>query len=375
MPISSPISSIEEQKVTHNSKSFPVSQPDRIQGVQRPKRVLSWFTAIARSSQTIVMAAGVVFANTLTSFSAAQAATIENLSLVSGWVPYGGGYASPTVVRDNGIVSVGGVIRSGSWSYLAQLPSGAAPTQRLIFQVNNHDKTTRVDVLSSGHLLYSGGSSNHGWVSLEGITFVSSGGTPLTLLNGWSNYGYGFAPLTVAKVGNTVVLQGLIRNGGNWNTSATIAQLPEGMRPSARMVFGGSVHTSAARIDVLPNGDVVYVSGKTSWDWLSLSGIAFTVGDTTPFSLASGWSNYGNGFALPGVATSGAVRPFGGVLTGNTGQIGTLPSGITGGRRIFSMMKGDKPSRVDLLTDGRLFHIAGGAAGSSIFSLSSVILP
>lgn len=298
----------------------------------------------------------------------------QPIILYNGWLPYGYEYANPDVLVDNGIVYVGGSIRNGSWSNIAQIPSGiSAPSQRLIFSVNNHDSITRLDLLPNGLIVYAGGSTNHGWVSLEGMTYIPSGGTPLQLLNGWSNYGWEYAPATVAKVGDRVVIQGLVKNPGNWNTSQVIATLPEGMRPSATLTFGGNVHDSSARIDILPNGDVKYISGKRTWEWLSLSGIVFTVGSTRSLALAGGWTNYANGYATPRLATTNTLRPISGLAQGSSGQIATLPLTISG-RRIFSVMKGGKPSRVDVLPDGRVYHIVGGEAGSTPLSFSGIFI-
>lgn len=38
------------------------------------------------------------------------------------------------------------------------------PSDRLIFNANNHASPTRVDVTKTGHIIYAGGKSDHGWV-------------------------------------------------------------------------------------------------------------------------------------------------------------------------------------------------------------------
>ncbi|MDZ8081271.1 MAG: hypothetical protein RMY36_026880 [Nostoc sp. SerVER01] len=170
-----------------------------------------------------------------------------------------------------------------------------------------------------------------------------------------------------------MVIQGLVKNPGNWNTSQVIATLPEGMRPSATLTFGGNVQYSSARIDILSNGDVKYIGGKSNLEWLSLSGIVFTVGSTRSLSLASGWTNYGNEYATPQLATTSTLRPISGLAQGSSGQIATLPLTIRG-RRIFSVMKGSKPSRVDVLQDGRVFYMVGGDPDSTPLSLSGIFI-
>ncbi len=72
--------------------------------------------------------------------------------------------------------------------------------------------------------------------------------------------------------GRVCSVSGLIRSN-TWH--GHITTLPPGCRPSSRLIFGGNVHIKSARIDVLENGAVVYVTGKAHWEWLSLDGIKF----------------------------------------------------------------------------------------------------
>jgi hypothetical protein len=298
--------------------------------------------------------------------------TQASLDLLAGWrndSPY---YALPSVRSEGALVSVIGLVKDGAWTTFAKLPPTQAPAKRLVFQVSQNFETTRVDVLNDGSVIYAGGSKN-GIVSLDGIIFATSGNEPLGLLNGWSNFGSGFADAAVAKIGQTVVLQGLIKNDSGWRNPITT--LPVGMRPAQRLVFGGSVHTSAARIDVMPDGSVLYVFGKQETNWLSLSGIVFTVGSTLPIVPLSPWSDYGGEYASMAVASTGILRPCMGMVHGDEGEIGVCP--VSGrdapGRRVFLVIKTNLPARMDLLPDGRLYYIAGGGPSGWI-SLSGIVL-
>ena len=80
------------------------------------------------------------------------------------------------------------------------------PSHRLIFDLNGHEGSIRVDVLASGEIKYVSGSHDNGWISLEPIRFLlPSHGSPrpLTLTDGWLTYGgeYGSAmlPSTLEK--------------------------------------------------------------------------------------------------------------------------------------------------------------------------------
>lgn len=53
--------------------------------------------------------------------------------------------------------------------------------------------------------------------------------------------------------------------------------------PTSRMIFSVNVHSQSARVDVLPDGSVVFGCCKTT-NWVSLDGIAFLVSSITPLS-------------------------------------------------------------------------------------------
>ena len=69
------------------------------------------------------------------------------------------------------ICIVDGLVRGSVWGKIAQLPSNCRPSKRLIFNLNNHAKTARVDVLPSGDIIWAGGGKDHAWISLSGIAF------------------------------------------------------------------------------------------------------------------------------------------------------------------------------------------------------------
>lgn len=197
----------------------------------------------------------------------------QGLNLVWGWQPYGWGYRQVSQNRQSDFCIVSGLIRSGSWGYFAYTRSDCNPSERLIFSANNHDTITRVDLLSNGYLLYSGGYTHHGWVSLDGITWVpGSGGSPLSLFNGWADYYSGYRQARFLRTGRVCALSGLIRSS-SW--AHHITTLPEGCRPRARVIFMGNVHMRSARIDVTREGQVLYVSHRMQWDWISLDNIKF----------------------------------------------------------------------------------------------------
>lgn len=97
---------------------------------------------------------------------------------------------------------------------------------------------------------------------------------------GWGNFGSGFEGASYSRHGRVVCLQGLVTKSGTPASGNVIGTLPQGFRPTGRLVFAvtsGSAETRG-RVDVFPNGEVQWISGGTGeTDFTSLSGIAFVV--------------------------------------------------------------------------------------------------
>ena len=97
--------------------------------------------------------------------------------------------------------------------------------------------------------------------------------TPLTLLNGWVNYGSGFATAGYRKVGDLVVLKGLIRSG-TVTTGTAIATLPAGHCPSGTTHNVTVSNAAIATINIYTNGNIVTNVGVQA-AWLSLDGVVW----------------------------------------------------------------------------------------------------
>merc|ERR1712080_257360 len=54
---------------------------------------------------------------------------------------------------------------------LGTLPVKCRPRKRLIFNVNNQDKSARVDVETNGNVAWHAGGKDHAWLSLTGLTW------------------------------------------------------------------------------------------------------------------------------------------------------------------------------------------------------------
>lgn len=152
---------------------------------------------------------------------------------------------------------------------------------------------------------------------------------PCDRQNGWNPYGsvYGDATFTKTSAG-VVALGGLIAKATAPTQYEVICTLPEGYRPSSRLIFGPATSgTTQARIDIETNGDVIYVFGNNAW--ISLNGINFLAKDTatwTNLAGSNGWKAYGDGltaYAPPQVATDSTGR----VHIQGLGSSGTMTAG------------------------------------------------
>jgi hypothetical protein len=111
---------------------------------------------------------------------------------------------------------------------------------------------------------------------------------PLNLISGWQNHadtfgnGYERASFLKDKQGE-VHLRGLVtQTAGAPSQNSVIAVLPDGYRPARREIFtgfGGNAPEQADRVDILPDGSVLWIVGATGEsDYTSLSAITFFAG-------------------------------------------------------------------------------------------------
>jgi hypothetical protein len=94
----------------------------------------------------------------------------------------------------------------------------------------------------------------------------------------WANYaGYTTGAYRKDARGR-VYLRGLVTNNAPLAEGSVIATLPAGYRPTGRSLFvvGDTVGGWANRVDVLPTGDVLWISGGTAEvDFTSLETVSF----------------------------------------------------------------------------------------------------
>lgn len=95
----------------------------------------------------------------------------------------------------------------------------------------------------------------------------------LVLLNGWEHFGGGYQGGSYTKdITGHVQLRGLVRRGA---LGSVVANLPAGYRPKETLVFLCGTYNGYARVDVLPNGNVIWAYYGEGNTWLTLNSIRF----------------------------------------------------------------------------------------------------
>lgn len=304
------------------------------------------------------------------------------LPLSGNWKHYGGDYGYATVSKDDDLVTINGLIQGGNSHELARLPEGYRPPKSLLFNLINNNINCRVDVHADGVIEWRAGSGkrgtrreSYGWVSLSGISFSTTAGTDLPLLNGWENYGaarrdWGHAKYTKTST-DIVTLSGLIK-GGDWGI---LAQLPEGFRPQKSLIFNGNNNNNHSRIDIHADGTVEWRGGGAAYGWVSLSGISFTLASEVDIPLVSG-INFGAarrdwGDIKYKLLNNGLVNISGMLKPTNDRTLAILPPSTRPDKRlIFCQNSHNNVVRLDITEDGDIVRVSGGE--SVLISLSGV---
>ena len=99
-----------------------------------------------------------------------------NLPLQNGWTHYGAPYSTPQYTKgSDGIVSLKGLIKSGTSSTIVTLPVGYCPKQRTLETVITADVWGRVDMepQANGTCILTGSSYSTTWLSLDSFKYIA----------------------------------------------------------------------------------------------------------------------------------------------------------------------------------------------------------
>lgn len=205
------------------------------------------------------------------------------MTLSSGWTPYGTGYEAPSTTRFGDICTLQGHVRhtTSAPDTIAVLPANCRPSKTLIFNANNHNLVVRITLHANGDVTRDGGGGNWDWLSLSGISFVTSDTEQgeVELSNGWEAYGGTFGNgVNWHRSNGRCHVSGTVR-GGDMTLGSIVTTLPWCCRPkSGRLTFNQNFQGSIMRADVKANGILTWEGGAASdadWAYFSLSGISF----------------------------------------------------------------------------------------------------
>lgn len=200
------------------------------------------------------------------------------------WVNYGSDLAPASYVVDSiGRVHLQGVVKSGTMtngSQVFNLPNNLLPSLYMhvptLAEANGfsmYGLEHRVGVVATG--VVAKGVGTNGYYSIQGMFYPGalSGWNNLSLQNGWVWYGTIYSTPQYTKGADGLVkLKGLI-GSGTITAGTVIATLPVGYRPSSYMVYKVVSANILGRVDINPNGNVIFQNGSSTW--LSLDNIQF----------------------------------------------------------------------------------------------------
>ncbi|MGB3945367.1 MAG: hypothetical protein WBK76_00815 [Candidatus Saccharimonadales bacterium] len=320
---------------------------------------------------------------------------------LNGWANYDGTYNTLGYTKTvSGAVGLKGLIRSGQlWDFdsateatrrVCVLPEGFRPANHLIFNGAAYDPngtngngSGRIDIFPDGRIFITGGSnpgSTNGWVSLDGIIYMTASGNPAwqsgSWLNGWyyNSYGDTYPNLGFWKDSlGRVWIQGLATGGP---ASVTMANIPSNMYPDGGMHYPVSADNRGGAVNI--QGSLLQ-SRPSYGSYISTQLLYYSTGGLYNLALYNGWRNYDTYWSqarcykasddivvLQGLVAAGDAAAGG--MAGIHGCAGGAEAGMSTGRRaLFSAWKNwESQGRVDLPTDKYLYPMATDPGWTSL---------
>jgi hypothetical protein len=245
------------------------------------------------------------------------------------------------VTTINGIVHLkGGIKTSGTNPMPFTLPAGDRPAHDAFVPVDlcNGDNG-RLEITPSGSVTVQARVGN--WAnaqcltSLDGVSFATSAKsfTPMTLVNGWTNYGNGTASPAARNISGIVHFEGAMQTNG---TNQVAFTLPVGDRPTYRIFVPVDLcGTTNGDLGIQADGSVTVEAEGGAWSdaqcFTSLDGVSFAplASSFTPLTLENGWTSTGLDSDPPAVRViSGIVHLEGDMYSNGINPVPfTLPAG------------------------------------------------
>ena len=280
-----------------------------------------------------------------------------SIRLLNEWRDGGGEFSTVTVHRTRSFCFFSGVIRGKHKGRFAALGPAFHPAFRQIFPAASSTWPLRVEIDAQGDVHWFEGDDNVRWMSLSNVVYSTYRGKKLTLPPDVYSRGGNIAAPYVVKEGNICVLGGSLA-ASRWGHMAT---LPANCRPRARLVFNVNNGNWPARVDILPDGKVLWVGGHGDKPWLSLGGICYSTVGGEPLILESGWKDLKRGHQQAYyLKQQGIVLLGGSIKPGKWDHIATLLRDFRPTRRlVFLVNNGHQAARIDITADGRILFKRG----------------
>jgi hypothetical protein len=311
----------------------------------------------------------VVFICLLASIGSAWSATTEPITFAKGSRAWGDPYASPSATRDGPLVVLSGVVRVSATGTFGRLPVGMRPAQDIIVRQTKGTHTIRIDIKTDGHMVaYGTGAQIGNWVSLDGLAFTTQLSEHLSLANGVTNYGDRFGQPRGWKHHDLVILSGLV-----WAKHGLVTTLPPNLRPAEHQIIPAKTDAGTARLDIYPDGRVVWLNGPGRW--VSLADVRFPARQGAVLPTGPGYVHYTDvlqgDFGKARALKMGDFTILSGLLFRlRTGEAVRLPSALrTQKNRLFAGFAGsgtpaqNADVRMDSTADGKVNLSEGGPAG------------
>jgi hypothetical protein len=154
-------------------------------------------------------------------------------------------------------------------------------------------------------------------------TLANASATPLTLINGWTNYSSSTNNPTITAVKGVAYLKGAISTAGS-NPSPFV--IPAAFRPAANVYVKVDLCNAAnGRLDITPAGSVMVEVENGNFPaaqcFTSLEGVSYALSSDSykALKLKKGWTAAPYGTAIPAARSSGGtVYLEGGMSSGKT---------------------------------------------------------
>ena len=200
-------------------------------------------------------------------------------TLQNGFTNYGGEYAPASYLQDEfGRVYIQGLLANGNRANgtpIFTIPANLRPS---LYQhhASRSGTFSHLGISADVGLLAKGDGSGAYSINASYLPNTYNAWGNLSLQNGWTWYEYSggmfSTPQFTKEADNLVSLKGLIRSGSTAYDSV-ITTLPAGFRPSNRILYTTVNNGVYARIDIMPSGQVRFMSSSNAW--LSLDNILF----------------------------------------------------------------------------------------------------